>query len=172
MATYADATDPGASIRIAASPTSTARRASSSASSAAPICFAQFSLVASRIASPAAITRNPRLVTSSRLRRASSGSGELTTYPRSTSTAIVLAAACFETAVRRPRSDALSAPATMARSANSWTGVSRAVAGSVERVLLDGVGHYAALEAPERLADALLAFVDHVDDAAALAATG
>jgi pimeloyl-ACP methyl ester carboxylesterase len=51
--------------------------------------------------------------------------------------------------------------------------VSRAVAGEVDSVLLDGVGHYAALEAPERLADALLAFVDKVDAAspAALAAT-
>jgi pimeloyl-ACP methyl ester carboxylesterase len=33
----------------------------------------------------------------------------------------------------------------------------------VQSVLLDGVGHYAALEAPERLAEALLAFVDDVD---------
>ncbi len=41
--------------------------------------------------------------------------------------------------------------------------LSRAVAGSVESVLLDGIGHYAALEAPERLAEALLAFVDRVD---------
>jgi len=41
--------------------------------------------------------------------------------------------------------------------------LSRAVAGPVEAVLLDGVGHYAALEAPERLADALLAFVARVD---------
>ncbi len=50
--------------------------------------------------------------------------------------------------------------------------LSRAVAGPVDRVLLDGVGHYAALEAPERLAEALLAFVDRVDaaDAAAAAA--
>jgi pimeloyl-ACP methyl ester carboxylesterase len=43
--------------------------------------------------------------------------------------------------------------------------LSRAVPGTVESVLLDGVGHYAALEAPERLAEALLAFVDGVDAA-------
>ncbi|HEU0205897.1 MAG TPA: hypothetical protein VFQ74_04280, partial [Pseudolysinimonas sp.] len=48
--------------------------------------------------------------------------------------------------------------------------LSQAVVGPVERVLLDGVGHYAALEAPEWLAEALLAFVDRVDAADADAA--
>lgn len=41
--------------------------------------------------------------------------------------------------------------------------VSRAVAGPVDAVLLEGVGHYAALEAPERLAEALLAFMSRID---------
>ena len=49
--------------------------------------------------------------------------------------------------------------------------VSRAVAGPVEAVLLDGVGHYAALEAPERLAEALLAFIDGIDALDALDVT-
>jgi hypothetical protein len=30
-------------------------------------------------------------------------------------------------------------------------------------VVLDGVGHYAAMEAPERLAEALLGFIDDID---------
>ena len=37
--------------------------------------------------------------------------------------------------------------------------------GEVESVLLDGVGHYMALEAPEALAEALLAFTGQVDAA-------
>lgn len=41
--------------------------------------------------------------------------------------------------------------------------VSRAVDGPVRSVLLDGVGHYAALEAPERLAATLLEFFDQID---------
>jgi len=49
--------------------------------------------------------------------------------------------------------------------------VSKAVASEVQSVLLDGVGHYAALEAPERLAEALLAFVDDVDGVANIDAT-
>jgi pimeloyl-ACP methyl ester carboxylesterase len=36
--------------------------------------------------------------------------------------------------------------------------MSQAVPGDVRSVLLDGVGHYAAMEAPERVADALLEF--------------
>ena len=36
-------------------------------------------------------------------------------------------------------------------------------ADSVESVLLDGVGHYVALEAPDRLADAMLDFLTRVD---------
>jgi pimeloyl-ACP methyl ester carboxylesterase len=39
----------------------------------------------------------------------------------------------------------------------------RATAGPVDAALLEGVGHYAALEAPDRLAEALLVFVDKVD---------
>jgi pimeloyl-ACP methyl ester carboxylesterase len=45
--------------------------------------------------------------------------------------------------------------------------LSRAVAHPVRSVLLEGVGHYAALEAPNRLSSALLAFVDEVDSTAA-----
>jgi pimeloyl-ACP methyl ester carboxylesterase len=41
--------------------------------------------------------------------------------------------------------------------------MSRAVTGNVRSVRLDGVGHYAALEAPDRLSAALLHFVDSVD---------
>jgi len=37
-----------------------------------------------------------------------------------------------------------------------------AVGHGIESVMLDGVGHYAALEAPERLADAILGFVDDI----------
>ena len=42
----------------------------------------------------------------------------------------------------------------------------QAVRADVESVTLDGVGHYAALEAPERLAAVLLAFFDRIDAAA------
>jgi pimeloyl-ACP methyl ester carboxylesterase len=35
--------------------------------------------------------------------------------------------------------------------------------GDVRSVLLDGVGHYAAMEAPERLSQAILDFVQSVD---------
>jgi len=41
--------------------------------------------------------------------------------------------------------------------------MSQAAAGPVRSVLLDGVGHYAALEAPERLSSALLEFTKSVD---------
>lgn len=44
--------------------------------------------------------------------------------------------------------------------------VEQVTAGRVEAVQLDGVGHYAALEAPEELAKAILAFAGSVDDAA------
>lgn len=50
------------------------------------------------------------------------GSVSRATYPRSCSTAMVFAAACLETDRRRPSSEALSAPAVMARMAKSWTG--------------------------------------------------
>ncbi|MBB3676113.1 alpha/beta fold hydrolase [Modestobacter versicolor] len=43
--------------------------------------------------------------------------------------------------------------------------MSRAVAGEVRPVTLDGVGHYAALEAPHQLAAALLDFLGDVDRA-------
>jgi len=33
----------------------------------------------------------------------------------------------------------------------------------VESVLLDGVGHYVALESPSQLSEALLDFVDRID---------
>lgn len=39
------------------------------------------------------------------------------------------------------------------------------VAGEVESVQLDGVGHYVALEAPKALAEAILTFIDRVDTA-------
>jgi pimeloyl-ACP methyl ester carboxylesterase len=41
--------------------------------------------------------------------------------------------------------------------------MSQAAAGPVRSVLLDGVGHYAALESPERLSSALLEFIKSVD---------
>jgi len=37
-----------------------------------------------------------------------------------------------------------------------------AVGHGIESVTLDGVGHYAALEAPQRLAEAILGFVDDI----------
>jgi pimeloyl-ACP methyl ester carboxylesterase len=45
------------------------------------------------------------------------------------------------------------------------TTLTKATAGesNVESVVIDGVGHYVALEAPDRLADALLSFVATVD---------
>lgn len=67
---------------------------------------------------------------------------------------------------------AASAPLTMpvmaigaAGGSFTSTTLSNVVAGDVESVLFDGVGHYVALEAPERLASALRAFVDEVDGA-------
>ncbi|MFJ8602660.1 alpha/beta fold hydrolase [Streptomyces shenzhenensis] len=39
----------------------------------------------------------------------------------------------------------------------------RQVATDVSTVLLEGIGHYAALEAPDRLADALMSFYKEVD---------
>ena len=39
----------------------------------------------------------------------------------------------------------------------------RQVAANVSTVSLDGIGHYAAMEAPQRLADALLSFCEKVD---------
>jgi len=41
--------------------------------------------------------------------------------------------------------------------------MTRASAAPVRSVLLEGVGHYAALEAPDRVAEALLEFVDRID---------
>lgn len=41
--------------------------------------------------------------------------------------------------------------------------LSRAAAGEVTSVQLDGVGHYAAMEAPEALADAILGFTAGID---------
>ncbi|WJK42570.1 hypothetical protein O7608_09445 [Solwaraspora sp. WMMA2056] len=41
--------------------------------------------------------------------------------------------------------------------------VSRATSGEVRSVSLDGVGHYAAMEAPERLAESILVFAGRVD---------
>lgn len=43
--------------------------------------------------------------------------------------------------------------------------LSQVVTGDVESVLLDGVGHYVALEAPGALAAAILTFVDRIDSA-------
>ena len=39
----------------------------------------------------------------------------------------------------------------------------RHVARDVTAVSLDGIGHYAAMEAPQQLADALLSFYDKAD---------
>ncbi len=41
--------------------------------------------------------------------------------------------------------------------------MSQVASGQVRSVFLDGVGHYAALEAPEKVADALLEFFDSID---------
>ncbi len=41
--------------------------------------------------------------------------------------------------------------------------MSQVASGQVSSVSLDGVGHYAALEAPEKVADALLEFFDRID---------
>ena len=41
--------------------------------------------------------------------------------------------------------------------------LAQVTASEVRSVQLEGVGHYAALEAPEALADAILAFVGSVD---------
>jgi pimeloyl-ACP methyl ester carboxylesterase len=41
--------------------------------------------------------------------------------------------------------------------------MSRAAARDVRSVRLDGVGHYAALEAPDQLSAAILEFVDGID---------
>ena len=43
--------------------------------------------------------------------------------------------------------------------------MSQVASGQVRSVSLDGVGHYAALEAPEKVADALLGFFDSIDAA-------
>jgi pimeloyl-ACP methyl ester carboxylesterase len=43
--------------------------------------------------------------------------------------------------------------------------MSQAAPGGVSSVSLDGVGHYAAMEAPDELAKALLGFVASVDAA-------
>jgi pimeloyl-ACP methyl ester carboxylesterase len=43
--------------------------------------------------------------------------------------------------------------------------MSQAAPGEVSSVSLDGVGHYAAMEAPDELAKALLAFAASVDAA-------
>jgi pimeloyl-ACP methyl ester carboxylesterase len=43
--------------------------------------------------------------------------------------------------------------------------MSQVASGQVRSVSLDGVGHYAVLEAPEKVADALLEFFDSIDAA-------
>jgi len=43
------------------------------------------------------------------------------------------------------------------------TSISRAAKGTLQSVLLDGVGHYPALEAPDRFSSALLEFVEGID---------
>ncbi|MGH3252879.1 MAG: alpha/beta fold hydrolase [Trebonia sp.] len=42
--------------------------------------------------------------------------------------------------------------------------MSRAASSEISSVQLDGVGHYAAMEAPEELAKAILGFIDGIDD--------
>ncbi|MFC5825315.1 alpha/beta fold hydrolase [Nonomuraea insulae] len=41
--------------------------------------------------------------------------------------------------------------------------MSQAASSGISSVQLDGVGHYVAMEAPEELAKAVLAFVDDID---------
>ena len=41
--------------------------------------------------------------------------------------------------------------------------MSQAVAREVRSVILEGVGHYAAMEAPDKLAKAILGFIKSVD---------
>jgi pimeloyl-ACP methyl ester carboxylesterase len=43
--------------------------------------------------------------------------------------------------------------------------MSQAASAGISSVRLDGVGHYAAMEAPEELAKAVLGFVDGIDAA-------
>jgi pimeloyl-ACP methyl ester carboxylesterase len=43
--------------------------------------------------------------------------------------------------------------------------MSRAASSEISSVQFDGVGHYAAMEAPEELAKAVLGFVDGIDAA-------
>ena len=50
--------------------------------------------------------------------------------------------------------------------------LSRAAPGQVTSVHLDGVGHHVALEAPQRLAEAMLEFRGDVDRAGAGAGAG
>lgn len=106
------ATQPGASSRTGDAPTSKVRFASILASSSVPIWRSHCLRNSSKMASPCCITSWPSAVTSSRLQRASSGSSVLATYPRACNTAMVFAAACFETDKRRPKSEAFPAPAT------------------------------------------------------------
>jgi pimeloyl-ACP methyl ester carboxylesterase len=57
-----------------------------------------------------------------------------------------------------------------ARSGDFTPATMRQVATDVSSASLDGVGHYAAMEAPQRLADALLAFYQTIDGAPSEAA--
>ena len=43
--------------------------------------------------------------------------------------------------------------------------MSRASSAEVTSVVLEGVGHYAAMEAPEEVAEAILGFIEDVDKA-------
>jgi hypothetical protein len=47
--------------------------------------------------------------------------------------------------------------------------MSQAASTTVGSVQLDGVGHYVALEAPKELSEAILSFVDSVDEASSRA---
>jgi hypothetical protein len=115
------AIQPSVSMRTGAAPTSAVSCASRRASWRKPICRSHLSRNSSKMASPCRNTSKPSLVTPSRVRRAP-GAASRATYPRACSTAIVFAAACFETDRRRPSSEALPAPAAIALIAKSWTG--------------------------------------------------
>src|ERR1700733_3647050 len=82
------------------------------------------------------------------MRRAWRGSVPRVTYPRSCSTAMVFAAACLETDRGRPSSEALPAPAAMARAAQRWGARTPSQAGP--HTLTAAAGQPAGRAVPQR----------------------